>query len=107
MLGFLRDILKSGAQFEFEIQRQRFHHMMKIDGGFFSPGMDRAVTNRKRIVGNHQVGIDFHLVAKAVTLETGAGGIVEGEQAGFQLRVADAAVTAGELFAEQQFFLLF
>ena len=105
--GFLRQVLERRAQFEFEILCQRFHHLVETDGGFFLPGMDRPVADRKRRVGHHQVGIDLHLVSQPIAFETGAGGIIEREQARLQLRITDAAVTARELFTEQQFLVLF
>ena len=56
------------------------------------PGVDRAVIEAQALVGNHQVQVEVHRVAKALAARTGAEGIVEAEQA--RLRLAAGAMAA-------------
>ncbi len=56
------------------------------------PGVDGAIGEREAFVGNDQVQVEVHGVAKALAAGAGAEGIVEAEQA--RLRFAAGAMAA-------------
>ena len=66
------------------------------------PGIDGALVQGLRFVGNHQVEIEVDGVAEALAARTGAVRIVEGEQARLGLLVAQVAVLAFEALGKTQ-----
>ena len=77
-----------------------FEFGVKVPVARFGPGIDSAVIERERGVGDDQVGVEINGVAEAVAARAGSVGAVEGEQARLRLGVGDAAALALELLVE-------
>ena len=73
-----------------------------IHRGRLHPGLQRALRDRERRVGNDQLGVDHALEAKAVALRAAAVRRVEREDPRLEFGHRGAAVEAGEALAEQQ-----
>ena len=65
---------------------------------------DRAFVDRQRFVRHDQRRVDLHLLAEAETRRTRAERVVERERARRKLLERDAAVRAGVVLREQEFF---
>ena len=81
-----------------------FEERQEYGGRLVAPGHDRPFTQGQLFIGDDQVRVEIFLHAQAEAGGTGAVGVVEGEHGRGDLRVADAAVRAGEFFAEDQRF---
>ena len=66
------------------------------------PRQDRALGDRQRGVGDHQVGVDLHLRPEAGAARAGAVRGVEREHPRLELGHRDAAVQAGEALGERE-----
>ncbi|CVG16775.1 Uncharacterised protein [Serratia marcescens] len=94
-----------GVERRFDIElivlRQRAQHLEVIEVAAI-PAADRAAGQRQLGVLHHAIRIEELLHAQAVAGWAGAGRVVEGKQARFQLAHAVAADRAGEVGGEQQ-----
>ena len=87
-------------------QRLKIHTEDGIGaGGLPAAGLNGAVKNGLILIRDHQILISDQLEAQTGTSGTGAAGIIEGEHSRFQLRQRYAAILAGIILGEGQFFL--
>ena len=67
------------------------------------PGMDRAIGQRQRLVGHHEVLVKDQLRTEARAGRTGTERVVEGKRARFQFLKADRTIWTGILFGKEFF----
>ena len=78
----------------------RLDQPLPVAGVAGAPGLQRALGQRQRRVGDDQLGIDHPLEAEPVAALAGAVGRVEGEDPRLELGDRGAAVEAGEALGE-------
>ncbi len=82
LAGLRGQVLPRGVQVEAELLTQRAHQPDEEVGDVRArPGADRSLAERRRRVGDDQLGVDLHAGAEAVALGAGAERRVEGERA--------------------------
>ena len=88
-------------------QRLKVHSENGIGAGALpAGGLNGTVKDGFLFIWNHQVFVRNQLKAQPGAAGAGTGGIVEGEHPWLQFRHTDAAVLAGIILGEGQFFLL-
>ena len=107
--GFSGEAADRCCQGEMILLRQCFkiHPKNGVSTGRIpAAGLNSTFKNGLTLIGNYKIFIRYQLKAKTGTMRTCTGGIVKGEHSGFQFRHADAAILAGIVLRETQFFLL-
>ena len=100
-LRLLRQVLPLGVERELVELAERGQRLDVIGRRRFRPGRDRALAQRRFLVGNDEVLVDMLLDAEAAAGGTRAIGVVEREQPRLDFRNGEAGDRAGELFRKQ------
>ena len=98
----LRQLLPGGADVDPVGLGHRLDDPLPVARVAQAPGLQRALLERERRVGDDQLGVDHPLEAEAVAALAGAVGRVEGEDPRLELGDRGAAAQAGELLGEHQ-----
>ena len=102
VLRLLRQVLPLGVEREAVVLAERGQRLHVIGRRRFRPRRDRALAQRRVLVGDDEVGIDVLLDAEAAAFRAGAERIVEREQPRLDLRNGEAGHRAGEFLGEDQ-----
>jgi hypothetical protein len=98
----LRELVPRGREVEFVGLREAGEHLHVVRARRvrLGPRHHRALLEAERLVGDHQLRVEQHLLAEAVAGRAGALRGVEAEQARLDFLDREAADRAGELLGE-------
>ena len=96
----LRQLVPGRGQHEIVVVGEALQGLAVILGRRIGPGRERALVQRQGLVWNHEVWVEVHLRAQTVTSWAGPKGIVEGEQARFDLIDGEPRYGTGKLHRE-------
>ena len=98
----LRQVLPRRLEVDLVALGDRLRDLVVVRRRAARPRQDRALADRQRRVGHHQLGVDLHLRAEPRAARARAVRRVEGEDPRLELGHRDAAVQAREALAERE-----
>ena len=102
VLRLLRQVLPLGVERELVVLAERSSVCGVIGRRRLRPRRDARPSQRRVLVGDHEVGVDVLLDAEAAAFRAGAERIVEREQPRLDLGDGEAGDRAGEFLREDQ-----
>ena len=103
LLDFFRQFFKRRFNIEMVVFRQGREHLVIIEIATI-PAFDSTISKGNTWILYHAFFIEILLYAQTITSRARTGGVIKGEETRFQFRHRIAAVWAGKVSREHQFF---